>query len=185
MKSECLAELSVFGKIPAELLDIYPFNSLVEDYGKQRVRDLEKVRALMDYQFGENAGELISEKVRIKKSRATQRIRWLYEGKEMIASVRASDHLIIPHEKLALRLKEKFEKPKLRVILEDDNEVVACVQEGKSVFCKFVKEVDSELRCGDECIIVDSKDNFVRTGTLALSPKEIKDFKRGVAVKVR
>jgi len=185
VKSECLVELPVFGKIPAELLDIYPFNSLVEDYGKQRVRDLEKVRALMDYQFGENAGELISEKVRIKKSRATQRIRWLYEGGEMIASVRASDHLVIPHEKLALKLKEKFEKPRLRVILTEDEDAIQFVKEGKSVMNKFVKEVDSELRCGDECIIVDSKDNFIRTGTLALSPAEIKDFKRGVAVKVR
>ncbi|MFH1125771.1 MAG: tRNA guanosine(15) transglycosylase TgtA [Candidatus Altiarchaeota archaeon] len=185
VKSDCLVDVKVFGKTPAELLDIYPFNSLVEDYGRQRVRDLEKVRALMDYQFGEEAGSLISEKVRIKKSRATQRIRWIYEGKDMIASVRASDHLIIPHDKLALKLREKFKKPRLRVILEDDQEVVKYVKEGKSVFCKFVTEVDPELRCGDECIVVDSKDNYLRTGTLALSPTEIKDFQRGVAVRIR
>jgi len=71
------------------------------------------------------------------------------------------------------------------VIIEDDEEVVKNVKEGKSVFCKFVKEVDESLRCDDECIVVDAKDNFIRTGTLALSPKEIKDFKRGMAVRVR
>jgi predicted RNA-binding protein (TIGR00451 family) len=183
--SECLVDVKLFGETPAELLDIYPFNSLVDDYGKQRIRDLEKVRALMDYQFGKDAGALITEKARIKKSRATERIRWIYEGKEMIASVRASDHLIIPHEKLALQLKEKFVYPRLRVVMTDDEDAVKFVKEGKSVMCKYVKEVDPELRCGDECIVVDGKDNFIRTGTLALSPKEVLDFQRGAAVKVR
>ena len=147
--------------------------------------DLEKVKALMDYQFGQGAGTLITEKVRIKKSRTTRRIRWMYEGKEMIASVRASDHFIIPHEKLAIRLKEKFESPKLRVIMTGDEDAVKFVREGRSVMCKYVRDVDENLRCGDECIVVDVNDNFVRTGTLALSPREIKDFKRGAAVRVR
>jgi 7-cyano-7-deazaguanine tRNA-ribosyltransferase len=183
--SACMSEVRIFGETPAELLDIYPFNSLVDDYGRQRVSDLEKVKALMDYQFGQGAGTLITEKVRIKKSRTTRRIRWMYEGKEMIASVRASDHFIIPHEKLAIRLKEKFESPKLRVIMTGDEDAVKFVREGRSVMCKYVRDVDENLRCGDECIVVDVNDNFVRTGTLALSPREIKDFKRGAAVRVR
>lgn len=185
VKSECLVELKVFGETPAELLDAYPFNSLADGYGRQRVRDLDKVRALMDYQFGEGACGLIKDNVRIKRSRSTQRIRWIYEGKEMIASVRASDHFILPHETLALRLKERFERPKLRVVLTDDEDAVGFVREGKSVMCKFVAEVDSDLRAGDECIVVDKDDNFVHSGTLMLSPKEILDFKRGMAVRVR
>jgi len=185
VSSSCQEELPVFGSVPAELLDIYPFNSLAEDYGRARVRDLEKIRALMDYQFGAGAGSLIPAGVRIKRSRATQRIRWLYEGREMIASVRASDHFILPHEKLALRLKEFFQRPKLRVVLADDPDAVEFVRGGKSVMCKFVSEVDSDLRAGDECIVVDKDDNFVRTGTLLLSPLEIKDFTRGVAVRIR
>ncbi|MDD5112061.1 MAG: tRNA guanosine(15) transglycosylase TgtA [Candidatus Altiarchaeota archaeon] len=185
VSSSCPVELPVFGEVPAELLDIYPFNSLVEDYGKQRVRDLEKVRALMDYQFGAGAGSLIPGGVRIKRSRATQRIRWLYEGREMIASVRASDHFILPHEKLAVRMKERFERPRLRVVLADDADAVEFVRGGKSVMCKFVSDVDPDLRAGDECIVVDKDDAFVRTGTLILSPMEIRDFKRGVAVRTR
>jgi len=185
VKSDCLIDVEAFGKVPAELLDAYPFNSLVDDYGRQRVRDLDKLRALMDYQFGEGAGSLIPENARIKKSRATKRIRWIYEKGEMIASVRASDHFIIPHEKLSLRLKEKFPKPRLRVALADDEDAVACVREGKSVMCKFVSAIDPELRAGDECLVVDKDDNLVRSGTLMLSPKEVLDFSRGAAVRVR
>lgn len=185
VKSECLVDVKVFGETPAELLDVYPFNSLVDDYGRQRVRDLEKVRALMDYQFGVDAGSLIPDNARIKKSRATKRIRWIYVGRDMVASVRASDHYIIPHMKLAVQLKDKFRKPRLRVVLSDDEDAVGFVRDGKSVMCKFVVEVDPELRAGDECLVVDKDDNLVRTGTLALSPKEMLDFDRGVAVRVR
>ncbi|MFH1404009.1 MAG: tRNA guanosine(15) transglycosylase TgtA [Candidatus Altiarchaeota archaeon] len=178
--------LMPFGDVPAGIMDIYPFGTILDDaVNMPVVRDLAKVRALMDYQFGKGAGELIPDSVRIKRSRKTRRMRWIYEGKDMLASVRASDHFIIPHEKLALRLREKFNAPRLRVVLTDEPEAVEFVRQGKSVMCKFVESVDPELRCGDECIVVDKDDEFVRTGTLALSPSEIMDFTRGAAVKTR
>ena len=185
VKSDCTIDVPFFGKIPAALADVYPFNSVIDDYGRTRVRDLEKTRVLMDYQFGMGAGSLIPESVRIKKSRTTQRIRWIYEKGEMIASVRAQDHFIIPHTALAERLLKKFPKPRLRVVMKDDPDVIAIVREGKSVFAKFVADVDRELSAGDECLIVDARDNLIRTGTLALAPQEILDFDRGVAVRVR
>jgi archaeosine-15-forming tRNA-guanine transglycosylase len=46
---------------------------------------------------GRGAGELLPDNLVVKKSRNTKRIRWLYEGNEMVASVRAGDHFIIPH----------------------------------------------------------------------------------------
>jgi len=190
VKSENLVEVKPFGMVPAEVKDIYPLGSATtyapgEDETVFKVRDIVKLRALSDYQFGEGAGELIPDNARIMKSKKTRRMRWIYVGGEMIASIRAQDHFIIPHEWLARKLLEKFGKPKLRVVLDDDPEVSKHVKEGKSVFCKFVKEVDSDLRCGDECIVVDGKDEFMRIGTLALSPREIRDFKRGMAVRVR
>jgi len=180
-------DLPAFGLVNEELLDIYPFNGVISltDDVKPKIRDIHKLRAIMEYQFGRGAGELLPDNLVVKKSRNTKRIRWLYEGNEMVASVRASDHFIIPHEKLAIRLKEKFPTPKLRVIMSDDEESLKCVREGKSAMCKFVKDVDPSLRCGDECIIVDGKDNFIRCATLMLSPREIKDYKRGMAARSR
>jgi archaeosine-15-forming tRNA-guanine transglycosylase len=70
-------------------------------------------------------------------------------------------------------------------VLEDDPQVISCVKEGKSVFAKFVSAVDPDLRCGDECFVVDQDDKLLRIGTLTLAPKEIRDFDRGVAVKTR
>ncbi len=170
-----------FGKIPLEVSDVYPFNSL--ELKNRYISDIEKVKSILDYQFGSDASKLIPKNLRIKKSRKTGRIRWIHEGRELIAVVRARDHLIIPKEKLLKRLHEKFKFPKLRVVIHE--EAIPFVSEGKSVFAKFVLKIDPELRAGDEVLVVDKKDNLIRGGTLILSPKEVMDFQRGMAVRVR
>ena len=190
VKSQNSLKLPCFGEAPAELLNVYPLGQSVfacDDPRKDAalVRDLAKVRAGMDYQFGEGAGELLSDKIRIKRSRKSGRIRYIHEGKDLLATVRARDHFILPKKALAEKMLEKFLPPKLRVIVEDDKDVIDCVKEGKSVFAKFVVNVDPELRAGDECLVVDKDDNLLRIGTLSLSPVEIDDFTRGVAVKTR
>ena len=183
--SENRIEIAPFGMVPWELSDLYPFNSMRDsiEYSGCKIDDLEKVRAIMDYQFGKGAGELIPRNVKIKKSKATKRIRSIHEGKELIAAVRASDHIIIPHDILAKRLHEKFPYPKLRLVIDD--EAVESIVDGKSAFAKFVIDVDPDLRAGDEILVVDKNDKLLKTGTLLLSPKEAKDFDRGVAAIVR
>lgn len=178
--SENMIQLKPFGKVPQEILDMYPFNS----FSHSNSEDIEKIRKIMNYQFGAGAEKILDKfSLRIKKSKATKRIRWIYAGKDMIASVRASDHFIIPHKTLAIELHNFFKFPKLRVVLKD--EAIEFVKEGKSVFAKFISGVDGNLRVKDECLIVDKNDNLIKTGTLFLSPKECMDFKRGVAVMVR
>ncbi|MBN2013989.1 MAG: tRNA guanosine(15) transglycosylase TgtA [Candidatus Altiarchaeota archaeon] len=181
--------LQPFGRVPVEVLDVYPFGSFSSPEGVVRedppfsVRDIEKLRAIMEYQFGSGASDLIEDGFRIKKSRKTGRIRWIYRKKELVASVRASDHMIIPKQYLAEKLRERFKYPKLRVVIDD--EAVPFVSEGKSVFARFVVWVDPDLRANDEVLVVDRKDELIRTGTLVLAPKEAIDFSRGVAVRVR
>lgn len=187
VKSKNFINIFPFGKIPLELKDTYPFNSLPipeNERLSEKISDIEKIKKILDYQFGSGAGNLISEKtIKIKKSRKTFRIRWIFEGRELVASVRASDHFLIPKMLLAKKLHEKFHFPNLRVVIHDD--AIPFVSQGKSVFAKFVLQVDEKLRAGDEVLVVDKKDNLLKTGTLILSPKEVMDFERGVAVKVR
>jgi len=178
-----------FGKVPIEILDIYPFGSfrcpesLIIEEPYFNVREIEKIKGIMEYQFGPNASELVEKNFRIKKSRRTGRIRWIYRGKELIASVRASDHFIIPKKYLADKLKKKFKYPRLRVVVDDD--AAPFISEGKSVFAKFVVDIDPELRANDEVLVVDRRDDLITIGTLVLSPKEVMDSDRGVAVRVR
>ncbi|MBD3262718.1 MAG: tRNA-guanine transglycosylase, partial [Candidatus Altiarchaeales archaeon] len=178
----------VFGPIPSGLMEFYPFGQSVLGGGFERnihVNDLVKLRQMADYQFGEGAGALIPDNVVIKKSRKTKRIRWVYHHRGLFLTVRASDHFLLPKNPYAIRLHEYFKYPRLRVKLTDDEQATQCVREGKSVMCKFVEDVDENLLCRDECLVVDSNDNLIRVGTLHLSPKEIMDFDSGMAVRVR
>ncbi len=187
--SENKIEISPFGEVPAEILDIYPFGSIMTPEKLNNridttgIRDIHKVKKIMEYQFGSGADSLIDDGVRIKRSRRTGRIRWIYDKKELIASVRASDHFIIPKTPLAKKLHKFFKYPGLRVVI--DSEAIPFVSEGKSVFAKFVREIDMDLRAGDEVLVVDENDNLIRTGTLVLSPQECLDFERGIAVRIR
>ncbi len=187
--SERTIKMPPFGDVPLELTSIYPFVSYMSPDSVERedvyapVRDIERLRAMMDYQFGSGAGSLIPERVRIKNSRRTGRMRWVYLDGELIASLRASDNWIIPKKELALRLHERFPYPLLRVSVDD--EAKPFVEEGRSVFCKFVLEIDDNLRCMDEVLVVDTDDNLIRVGTLHLSPGEVRDYGRGMAVRVR
>ena len=91
-----MPEIFPFGKIPAEISDIYPFGSVmvsnrIKELGDTgidlvdlRIRDIQKIRNIMDYQFGHGAGELIEDNVRIRRSRKTGRIRWVYEGRKTV-----------------------------------------------------------------------------------------------------
>ncbi len=183
VKTENLINVKPFGNVPQEILDIYPLNV----FGiKSDADDKEKVKAIMQYQFGENAAQILAQfNLIIKRSRKTKRIRWIHDNKtkELLGSVRASDHFIIPHKKLAEELHKFFKFPKLRIAIAD--EAVPFVKEGMNVFAKFVINADKNLRAGDECLVVDKDDNLIATGTLMLAPRECTSFKRGVAVRVR
>ncbi len=176
-------KVGIFGNVPKQILDMYPFNA----FGiKSDASDEEKIKTIMQYQFGKDADKILDKfNLIIKRSKNTKRIRWIYDSKtkELIASVRAQDHFIIPHKKLGEELHKFFKFPKLRVVISD--EAVPFVKEGRNVFAKFITNIDKNLRAGEECLVVDKQDNLIATGTLLLAPIECMSFKRGVAVRVR
>lgn len=81
------------------------------------------------------------------------------------------------------RLHQLLPFPKRRVVV--NQEVAQFIAEGRSVFAKHVTSVDSELRAGDEIIIVDEQDQLLAVGKAHLSPQEMLDLNRGIAVKTR
>ena len=56
---------------------------------------------------------------------------------------------------------------------------------GRSVFAKHVVRADEEIRPQEEVIVVDDKSDVLAVGKAVLSGKEMKTFKKGVAVRVR
>ncbi|WP_431063342.1 tRNA guanosine(15) transglycosylase TgtA [Methanobacterium sp.] len=146
--------------------------------------DKEKIRYIADYQFGEGAGVALFEgNVKIIKSRKTGKIRHVYDGEELIATLRASDGIFVLSMPGAKRLHQFFEYPKNRVVVNSDAEPFA--REGKSIFAKFVIDIDINIKANEEVLIVNENDDLLAYGKAILNANEIKDFNTGQAVKTR
>jgi conserved protein with predicted RNA binding PUA domain len=144
---------------------------------------LKRARIIADYQFGRGAGEALFPDDTAYRLSKTRRLRYLYSGKERIATVRASDNLLTLSMMGARRLHALFESPHLRVVASDD--AAPFVAKGGNLFAKHVLSVDEEVRSGEEVLVVDSLDRLLATGTAVLAPEEMLQIKRGLAVAAR
>ncbi len=140
-----------------------------------------KMQAIADYQFGKGAGEILFDDAKAEIAR-TRRIRRIYSGNILLATLRAQDGFLILTTQGAEKLL-KLPYPLNRVVVSKDAEEF--VKEGKSVFAKFVLECDPEIRPYQEVVVVNEKDEFIATGTAVLNAQEMQAFKKGIAVKVR
>jgi 7-cyano-7-deazaguanine tRNA-ribosyltransferase len=146
--------------------------------------DKEKIRYIADYQYSTGAGDaLFYGDIQIVKSRKTGKIRHVYDGEDLIATLRASDGIFVLSMLGAERLHEFLEYPKNRVVVNSDAEPFA--REGKSIFAKFVIDIDINIRANEEVLIVNENDDLLAFGKSLLNAHEIKDLKTGQAVKTR
>lgn len=144
---------------------------------------LKRARIIADYQFGRSAGEALFPEDTTYSLSKTRRLRYLYSGKERIATVRASDNLLTLSMLGARRLHSLFPAPLLRVVASDD--AVPFVAKGGNLFARHVVRVDPEIRAGEEVLVVDTQDRLLATGTSMLAPEEMLQIKRGLAVSSR
>ena len=146
--------------------------------------DFQRVIAIMDFQFGKGANQILENaEIEIIKSKKTGKIRNIKRNGVHILSMRAHDGFFTLKIEGAKLLKNEFESPKLRVIVDDDS--AEFNRTGKNVFSKFVIDCDDEIRPGDEVLIVDKDDILVAIGKALMNREEMIAFNNGVAVKVR
>ncbi|MDT7890536.1 MAG: PUA domain-containing protein [Candidatus Nanopusillus sp.] len=148
---------------------------------------LSTIRKILNYQFGNNVGDKIiekyGEKIKIEKSKKTGRIRRVYIDDKLFGTIEPTTGFVILTFYGGLIVKELLEFPKYRIVVKD--EATKFIREGKSVFNKFVENLDENILPRDIVLIVDKNDNLLAIGESLLSGKEIKDFKMGVAAKVK
>lgn len=157
----------------------------IESFGKKDFNmDIRRVSSVCDIQFGIGAGKiLLNGKTSIIKSKKTGKIRNIYCDGKHILSMRASDGFFTLKLDGARILHKNFKSPFLRVVVDKD--AADFVKEGKSVFSKFVKDCDANLRPYDECLVVNEKDILLAVGRCILNREEMLSFEHGMAVKIR
>jgi len=144
---------------------------------------LKRARIIADFQFGRGAGEALFFEGTAFGLSSTKRLRYLYSGKERIATVRANDGLLTLSMLGAKRLHGFLASPKCRVTVSD--EAAPFVAKGGNVFAKHVQSVDPDIRAGEEVLVVDGQDKLLATGKAVLAPEEMLQINRGVAVAIR
>ena len=143
-----------------------------------------KLRALLTYQWGANAGGLADlEDLQIVLSKNTGKIRHCKSNDEILFTVVPTTGLLTPTYRGGQEL--------LRVGLDDiykvtmDSDVSEFVASGKSALAKFVKHADPSLKAGEEVLVLDEVQNLLGTGRALISGFEMAKFNRGVAVVIR
>jgi conserved protein with predicted RNA binding PUA domain len=144
---------------------------------------LDRARIIADFQFGRGAGGVLFPDGTDLKLSSTGRLRYLYSQGERLATLRAMDGLFTLSMLGASRLHSFLRSPRLRVVVSDD--AAPFVAKGGNAFAKHVLSVDPEIRAGEEVLVTNSQDRLLATGKAVLSPEEMTQINRGVAVLIR
>jgi predicted RNA-binding protein (TIGR00451 family) len=161
---------------------------ILVEFNGENMRDkltaLQKIRSIADYQFGKDVGKkLFPDEVKIVYSKRTGKIRHIYLDEELLATLRPTNGLFLLTIKGAKQIMENVKKQRLWVKVPAEAEPF--IGKGKSVFAKHVVDADSEIRPQEEVIVINEKNEVLAVGKAVLTGKEMKAFKRGVAVRVR
>jgi predicted RNA-binding protein (TIGR00451 family) len=151
---------------------------------RDKLTALRRIRSIANYQFGKDTGKkLFPDEVKIVYSKRTGKIRHVYLDRELLATLRPTNGLFSLTIKGAKRTMKNVKKQRLWIKVTAEAEPF--IAKGKSVFAKHVVDVDSEIRPQEEVAVINEKNEVLAVGKAMLTGKEMKTFKRGVAVRVR
>ncbi len=142
-----------------------------------------------DYIFGSGTSKRLDfEKFDFQYSRKTGRLRHVIDkqSKEILFTLRANGSIAptIPGAQLMLsRRVARDSRPRWVVTVVDG--VSEFVGKGKTVFCRHVAACDEDLRAGEDVIVSNQRGELLAVGKTVVPASVMKQFKRGVAVKVR
>ncbi len=146
--------------------------------------ELRKIISIANYQFGPGVGDLLfNPKTRIACSKKTRRIRHIYHGRRLIATLRPTDGLLALTLEGASMLLTKLKNPPNLVTVQND--VSEYIAKGGNIFAKHIVNASEGLRPAEEVIAIDEDRHLLGVGSAVLSGNDMKYFKRGVAIKIR
>jgi 7-cyano-7-deazaguanine tRNA-ribosyltransferase len=116
-------------------------------------------------------------------SKSTGKIRYIMKRDKILFTMVPTTGLLTPtYEGGRLLLDYGIDK---RYVVMIDEDASIFVAKGKSALAKFVVRASSELRSGEEVVVVDSNQQVLGVGRALLSGDEMRAFHRGVAVQIR
>ncbi len=140
-----------------------------------------KLRHTVDALFGAGVSRRLPRDVEFTFSRKTGRIRTVAHQGRLLCTLRIDGGLAITPYCASLLLKSRRFRENC---IEVNDDAAPFVERGRSVFCKHVAWCGKNVRIGDDVpVLFDGR--VIAVGRAVLSSEMVRDFQRGVAVRVR
>ena len=157
----------------------------------------EKVHRHVDAIFGGGVSDALPADIQFDFSRRTGRIKNFSIGGRLAVTLRTDGGLALTLNGAKYLLENS--KPFLENCVKPVPEAVPFVSEGRSLFCKHVEWCGSNIKVGSDVAVIDSSSSsgndddgagtnsrkVVAVGVAMLSSRLMKQYRKGVAVKVR
>ncbi|MDA4117609.1 MAG: queuine tRNA-ribosyltransferase [Thaumarchaeota archaeon] len=138
---------------------------------------------MLDYEFGAGSSRALPKTgLEFVYSRKSERLKQVIHGEQLFAIVRPNG-VICPTMYGASVLMKSRTFAENSVVVDQD--AVKFVREGRSVFCKFVRDVGKHVLPSGEVVVLDPAGGLIAVGSAKVHGDHIRGFKAGVAVKVR
>ena len=148
----------------------------------------EKVRRHVDAIFGAGVSDALPADMQFNYSKRTGRIKNFSIGGRLAVTLRTDGGLALTTTGAQYLLENS--KQFRENCIEPMEEAVPFVSEGRSLFCKHVKWCGSNIKVGSDVAVIDCSGDsgrvvVVAVGIAMLPSRLMKQYRKGVAVKVR
>jgi predicted RNA-binding protein (TIGR00451 family) len=162
------------------------------DSSGRKLFAIAKLSMSLDYVFGRRTSKNLKlDNLGYEYSKKTGRLRYVFDpnNRKVLFSFRPNGSIAPTIEGAKLLMsrrtlsKSLSQRPRFTVTVLDG--VSDFVSAGRSVFCKHIVSCDESLRPGEDVIVLNEEGKLLAVGKTILPCALMKQFKRGVAVKIR
>jgi len=143
----------------------------------------EKFLMIVDYLFGKGISQTIPiDRLNFTFSKRTGKVKSILLDDNLIATFRPDGGMALTIQGAELFVKNPKFADNCVVVKDEARDFVSM---GRSVFAKHVLSCGDRIKPKSEVVIVDTNGNVIAVGRALISAKMMRQFKSGVAVKVR
>jgi conserved protein with predicted RNA binding PUA domain len=138
---------------------------------------------MLDYEFGVGTSRALPKAgLKFVYSKRSDRLKQVIHDDKLLATIRPNGVIAPTYYGACLLIRSKAYAENSVVV---EQAAVEFVSEGRSVFCKFVKDVGRHVLPSGEVAVLDPAGKVIAVGSAKVHGDFMRQFKHGVAVKTR
>jgi uncharacterized protein with predicted RNA binding PUA domain len=141
-----------------------------------------KIEKVIEYIFDKEVSKSLPRELEFTYSKRTGKLKEVRYDNKLLMTIRADGGLALTYYGAKLLLRSKNFESFCVVV---DKVAEPFISKGRSVFCKHLVKVGDKIKPNSEVAILNEDKELIAVGKALLSAKMMREFKVGVAIKVR